>query len=1134
MKAIYQVLQDHDVVQSFIHKSKSIATNHEALLIESAFYATNQSIIVVKSNSYQAGLLYQQLHYTLGESCLLFTNDDSFRVELLAASPEIKYQRIDTLIQLLKGEPKIIVTHASAMIRMLPEVSLFKNMNKEIYVGQNLEMKQLRSYLVDVGYQYQSMVDIPLTYSGRGGVIDIFSVGYEYPIRIEFFDTEIESIRFYDPETQRTIQTIKEVTIAPASDLIYGQEHVEDVIAWLMSMDLNETQSEYRQSLVVAMQEHAMPLDLYPIYDKLTTVSTLMDYVSTPCLVVQSEPEQINQTLLQYQLDYANYQQEQAMASKLLFNHSLLDYRSCIEPYPQRTLRAFADTKSITFDCRAIDPMFGNEVQIIEHLRRVSDQKVVLMLSSRKHMNAMKALLEDHQMSYTLLDDDQQIYQGIQLIEQEISSGFALPKQQIVVFSSHELFDPIKTKHRHIFSKFKDAKKIETFNELKVGDYVVHESHGIGQYLGIKTIENQGVKQDYLYLAYRGNDVLYIPVEQFKLVRKYMPKEGALVKVHQLGGSEWQKTKRKMYAKINDLADRLMALYAARQETKGYAFAPDIEMQYEFEHMFSYNLTHDQQTSIDEIKQDMESSIPMDRLLCGDVGFGKTEVALRAAFKAIMDNKQVMFLCPTTILSFQHYQTALSRMGEFPINIAVLNRFTPLKEVKKMLERYRNGGIDLLIGTHRILSKDVVSKDLGLLIVDEEQRFGVRHKERIKELKVSVDVLTLTATPIPRTLQMSLMGIRGLSQINTPPNNRLPVQTYVMEKSDSMIKEVIERELSREGQVFYLYNHVDELSNRALKIQQMIPGARVAIGHGQMNKEDLERVMIEFNEGQFDVLVCTTIVETGLDIPNANTMIIEDADHFGLSQLYQLRGRVGRSDRLGFAYLFYRPQKSISEVAYKRLNAIKEFTELGSGYRIAMRDLSIRGAGDILGPEQAGFIDTVGFDMYMKMLQDVLAEKRGEVVVEAPFMHLKMDSYLPNSYVSNDYEKLSFYQEIEVANTLHAIVDIEQKIEDMYGRIPSEVRLIIEKRRFEILIKEPVIENTKDSVKGFMIEFSQDFSNMVDGGQLFEVMNKLSRDIKLSYKNKRIGIEFKKNKDWVLIANQAIETSLKSLKVKTQ
>ncbi len=1134
MKAIYQALQHNVAVQQLIHQTKPIATTHEALLIESAFFANKQSMVIVKSNSYQAGLLYQQLHYTLGESCLLFSHDDSFRIELLAASPEVKYQRLDTLNQLLNEEPKIVVTHVSALVRMLPSVSFFKQSRLTIRVNQTIEMNALKTYLVDVGYRYQSMVDTPLTYSQRGGVVDIYSVGYDYPIRIEFFDTEIESIRFYDPETQRTMYSVNEVTLVPASDLIYDTTNVEATINWLMAQPLDDALNDYRQSIVVALQEHDMPLDIYPIYEQLGDVSTLMDYIKQPCLVVLSEPEQIKQTMRQYEMDYVSYQAELKLANRLLMNHALYDYEQIIKPYPKRILRAFADLKSITFDCRTVEPLFGKEPMIIEQFQKIKDHKVLLMLSSKKHMNAMKQLLEDHQMPYVLLDDDQTLYPGIQLIEQEIGSGFQLANEGIVVYSSHELFDVVKTKHRAIFSKFKEAKKIESFNELKIGDYVVHESHGIGQYLGIKTLENQGVKQDYLYLAYRGNDVLYIPVEQFKMVRKYMPKEGAHVKVHQLGGSEWQKTKRKMYAKINDLADRLIALYASRQETKGFSFSKDHEMQHEFEQLFDYPLTHDQQTSLDEIKQDMESSIPMDRLLCGDVGFGKTEVALRAAFKAIMDNKQVMFLCPTTILSFQHYQTALTRMGNFPINIAVLNRFASKKQQADILSRYKAGHIDLLIGTHRILSKDVVSHDLGLLIVDEEQRFGVRHKERIKELKVSVDVLTLTATPIPRTLQMSLMGIRGLSQINTPPNNRLPVQTYVMEKTNSVIKEVIERELSREGQVFYLYNHVEELSNRARKIQEMVPNARIGIGHGQMDKEDLEEVMLQFNQGLFDVLVCTTIVETGLDIPNANTMIIEDADHFGLSQLYQLRGRVGRSDRLGFAYLLYRPQKSISEVAYKRLQAIKEFTELGSGYRIAMRDLSIRGAGDILGPEQAGFIDTVGFDMYMKMLQDVLAQKRGEVVEDVPIMHLKMDAYLPNSYVSNDYEKLSFYQDIETTNTLHALEDIEHKIEDMYGKIPDEVRLIVEKRRFELLLKEPVIVQTRDQLNDFMIEFSEDFSNVVDGSELFESMNKLSKDIRLTYKNKRIGMIFKKSKEWVLVANKAIDFSLKSLKVKSR
>ena len=597
--------------------------------------------------------------------------------------------------------------------------------------------------------------------------------------------------------------------------------------------------------------------------------------------------------------------------------------------------------------------------------------------------------------------------------------------------------------------------------------------------------------------------------------------------IHALGSSKWTKAKQKAKNKIDDIADRLIELYAKRMSSPGFAFSKDNELQIDFENQFGYALTADQQRSVDEIKLDMEKPQPMDRLLCGDVGFGKTEVALRGAFKAILDHKQVAFLCPTTILSMQHFKTATERFKNFPVEIALLNRFTSSKEKKRILKEVKEGKIDLLIGTHRILSKDVAFNDLGLLVIDEEQRFGVKQKEKIKEYRETIDVLSLSATPIPRTLQMSLMGIRGLSKIDTPPKNRLPVQTYVVEKNNTLIKQVIERELARDGQVFYLYNRTDQIANVAYKISSTVPNAKVAIGHGQMDKNELEDVMLRFMNKEFNVLICTTIIETGIDIPNANTMIVEDADKFGLAQLYQIRGRVGRSERGAYAYLLYKKDKSIQDDALKRLKAIKEFTELGSGYKIAMRDLSIRGSGDILGGKQAGFIDDIGFEMYMKILQDAInvrMHKDEKPEEEVKNLNVSVDGYIPDDYVESDYEKLELYQRLDKAKTMSELNSLKAEFDDYYGNLPEAILTLIEKRKLEILSHYSIIEDIKDSGKQLEIIFSPNAFETISGDKLFLLANQLFTKPAFKSLDNKITIKINKHDQWLNRLNEFIET----------
>ena len=753
--------------------------------------------------------------------------------------------------------------------------------------------------------------------------------------------------------------------------------------------------------------------------------------------------------------------------------------------------------------------------------------KVVVALDDDHQLKLMTELFDRHEMAYTLIGIKDEIYPGLNIAVNKIGFGIELVDEKIVIISANELFKTRNIKKPKYF-KYKNAKVLKDYQELNIGDYVVHDNHGIGQYLGIKTLEVQGFHKDYLYVAYAGDDTLYIPVEQFKMIRKYSSNEGKVPKINKLGGSQWQKTKAKARSKVDDIADKLIEIYSARINQPGYAFPSDSEIQLEFERSFGYELTVDQLRSVEEIKADMEKSQPMDRLLCGDVGFGKTEVALRAAFKAILGNKQVAFLCPTTILSMQHYKTMIARFKDFPVKIALLNRFTSTKEKKQILSDLKLGNIDLLVGTHRILSKDIVFKDIGLLCIDEEQRFGVKQKEKIKEYRKTIDVLTLTATPIPRTLQMSLMGIRGLSQIETPPKNRQPVQTYVIEKNNVLIKQIIERELARDGQVFYLYNRTSQIANVAYNITLSVPGARVAVGHGQMDKNELEDVMMRFVNKEFNVLVCTTIIETGIDIPNANTIIVEDADKFGLSQLYQIKGRVGRSNRGAYAYLLYNPTKVLNEEASKRLKAIKEFTELGSGYKIAMRDLAIRGSGDILGGTQSGFIDSIGFEMYMKILQDAINEKMGKEDVEAEkeikSVNVKVDGYIPHDYVSSDIEKLELYQRLDNAKTISGVDHLKSEFIDYYGKLPEEVSTLVEKRKLDILASTEFIENLAE-VKGKMeITFTKGYSQNVKGDQLFELVNRLFTKPVFRQLGGKIVIVLPKGDQWLERINQLITT----------
>ena len=805
------------------------------------------------------------------------------------------------------------------------------------------------------------------------------------------------------------------------------------------------------------------------------------------------------------------------------------DENACIAHHPLTTFDLFLNMMHpVSSQIMSVSPGELSFARQLETIAQQAKSIAVVLCVEKADVHTVIEGLNSEQLSYTEGAVDWK-KPGIYVCSLPFAEGFQCLLEHIIVYTRRELF-PKEKKLVRYHAKFKEASVLNDYMELNVGDYVVHHQHGVGKYMGIITRENNGIHQDYLRIIYRGNDELLVPLSQFQLIRRYVTKEGVGIKLNKLGSGEWERTRRKVSEKVEELAQRLVELYALRSEDIGHSYAKDTPMQKEFEDQFAYELTPDQEQAVMEIKQDMESNRPMDRLLCGDVGFGKTEVAVRAAFKAVVDNKQVAFLCPTTILSMQHYQTFAERFRDYPVRIEVLNRFVSKADQRRIIKGLKEGSIDIVIGTHRLLSKDIVWKDLGFLVIDEEQRFGVEHKERIKELKNGIDVLSLSATPIPRTLQMSLVGIRSLSQLNTPPSNRHPVQTYVIERNKGMIREIIQRELSRGGQVFYLYNRIEQIYQIANELRQAFPDIGIGVAHGRMDREEIEDVMLEFHENKYQVLVCTTIIETGIDIPNANTILIEDADRFGLSQLYQIRGRVGRSSRVAYAYLMYRPQKQLNETAMKRLKSIREFTQLGSGYKIAMRDLTIRGAGDLLGPQQAGFIDSVGIDMYMEMLHDAIARHRGiapkEEEPQQKSTNLQVDAYIPQQFAPEDGDKLSLYQRIEKTRSVQELRNLMEEVHDRYGRLPNEVRLLFEKKQLDILTNETIVEDFKESARDLRIIFTKAWSAQVDGVRLFERMNQLSRSIALRYREGRIVLCIPKGKKQLELSIAALGESL--------
>ena len=912
----------------------------KGLFLYKKFEKENRSILCITSTIYEANKLYQiLLNYT--DKVSFFPMDDFLTSEALAISPEFKFTRLDTLNKIL-AENRIVITNLLGFLRFLPSPKRYKESYKKIELNDSIKMEELILNLHKIGYKRESIVNKTGEMAIRGFIIDIFPINYKNPIRIEFWGDQVDRICEFDIDTQISKNKVEEVIITPTTEFI-----VDD--------DIEE---EPKQREII----------------KYIKPSSILDYLNNP-IIVYNDKNSINNNyeLLVEEINDYKVNNEIYFSNKFMFELQK-EYKFDEIDFVSFDNNSYNNTKYQSFE---LDNFSGGMGGVSRRLNAyIKDGKTVIVcLSDRYKITKLEEELKSNKVVITNISDIKE--NSINLVVKRITSGYIIGNH--VVVSEKELFNK-KENNTSYKSNFKIGSKIHDITKLNIGDYVVHFAHGIGIYKGIRTLTKNGLKKDYITIEYKDGDKLYIPVEKLEFINKYSSNEGIAPKINKLGGTEWAKTKLHIKKKIENIAGDLLKLYSEREMAIGYAFAPDTEDQIEFEKGFEYIETKDQLKVTEEIKKDMEKKTPMDRLLCGDVGYGKTEVAFRAAFKAIMSNKQVLFLCPTTILSSQHYQNAVERFKEFPVRIELLNRFVSQKKQKEILKDLSEGKVDLLIGTHRILSDDINPKRLGLLIIDEEQRFGVKHKEKIKSYKNTIDVLTLSATPIPRTLQMSLAGVRSLSLIETPPVDRYPIQTYVLEENKNVIKDAIYKELARNGQVFILYNDIATMEEKRIELQHLVPEARIICGHGKMKKDELEEVMSKFLNKEYDVLLCTTIIETGIDIPNVNTLIIIDADRYGLSQLYQIRGRVGRSNKIAYSYLMYNKGKILSDVAKKRLNVIKEFTELGSGFSIAMRDLSIRGAGDILGQEQSGFIDSVGVELFLDMLNDEINKLKGNKI----------------------------------------------------------------------------------------------------------------------------------------------------------
>ncbi len=1027
-------------------------------------------ICIITYNEMQARKIIEDLKY-FTDKITYIPKKEIVTYDYVAESKDLPYERIEALNQVQGMKTGIVVTTIEAVAqKMISKKSLYKNVLK-FKIGEEHKLEEVKQKLIDLGYVRYDLIDGRGQFSVRGGIVDI-SITDKKGIRIEFWGDEVDSIRYFNIVSQRSTENTDTATIFPAHEYLLETD-ITTVINKIENTIYNDNlQVQVKQDIeIIRSGNYISKIDKYlnSFYEK---QETILDYLNDKFIIALDEINKINQRIENVNLDSQNVMQLLAEKGKIVPDaiKTIMNYIQFEEKIEKRQLIYLAKTddelkiqaekynwiyKEKNFYKSEIEILFKELIKAQE-----AKKKIYILAETKEKAKKICTLLNEHEIinKYEEKLDKTIIVKNTESLVTvtvgKLSAGFECFDTNQLVITSQELIEGEKRK-TYKSSAFKEGEKV-VFADLKIGDYVVHKNYGIGIFIGVNTITADGTTKDYIKIKYYGDDILYVPTNQLDSIRKYVGGDEGGLKVNKLGSKEWLKTKAKVKKNLREVAKELIELYAKREKAKGYAFPKDSPWQNQFEDSFPYQETDDQLRCIDEVKKDMENDKPMDRLLCGDVGYGKTEVAIRAAFKAVMGGKQVAYLAPTTVLAEQQYKEFKDRMTEFGVKVEVLNRFRTPKQQKDIIRRLKLGEVDVVVGTHRILSEDVEFKDLGLLIIDEEHRFGVKAKEKIKQYKTNVDVLTMTATPIPRTLHMSIVGVRDMSVIYEPPYNRKPVQTYVLEYDQEVIREAITKELERKGQVFYLFNNVEKIMQKANEIESLVPEAKVTYAHGRMTGKEIEDIMEEFIEGKTDILVCTTILESGIDIPNANTIIVENADRMGLAQLYQIRGRVGRSDRQGYAYITYKRDKLLSEVADKRLKAIKEFTEFGSGFKIAMRDLEIRGAGSLLGEIQHGHLEQVGYDTYCNLLDEVVREIQGEKITPEIDVQIDLDvtSYIPDEYISDSSQKIEMYQDIALCKNEEDIQNVVDEMIDRFGNMPNEIENLLDIARIKTLCKK--------------------------------------------------------------------------------
>lgn len=1097
-----------------------LSDSGKSYIISALYENTDKTIFVVAPSDVEAKNLYEDLNFFLPYVYYLPTKEVVF-YDVYAISGDLKWERLKIFNEICKKDKKIIVLSAESLCASYVPFNLYKKYTFSLKIGDTIDLDVLNRNLIKSGYERCEVVEAKGQFSIKGGILDIFPPISVYPYRIELFGDDIDSIRQFNLETQRSIEKVKEISIFPASEIIIEEEHRNRAYD-LLSNDLeNLIKTHNKEAIKGNNIKDKINLNMESLKEKWDFESiesylpyfyektqSFFDIIGDALVFVDDISRtmgKIDSVYFEFNDNYESLLSGGSILPKqgelLLSKDEVIErIKSCniINLTSIQKENNFLKGKQININQYTTQNYHGQLQYLIEDIKdkKNKNYKIVILSGTRVRGERLVKTLLDNEISSTYKDDVSEVLSSQVVITfGSLLKGYEFPDLKLSIISDKEVFGESKRKLQGASKTKKGIGKIKSFTELKKGDYVVHTNHGIGVYDGIKHLEVEGIKKDYLQISYQGDDKLFVPVEQLDLIQKYIGSEGNAPKVNKLGGSEWVKAKNKVKKSIVEMADELLKLYAVRSTMKGYRYSEDTPWQKQFEDEFPFQETEDQLTSIGDIKKDMESVKSMDRLLCGDVGYGKTEVAVRAAFKAVMDGKQVAFLVPTTILAEQHYNNFIKRFSDFPVKIDMISRFRSAAEQKVTIKALKEGNVDILIGTHRILQKDLQFKDLGLLVVDEEQRFGVTHKEKIKALKKNVDVLTLSATPIPRTLHMSLLGVRDISVIETPPEERYPVQTYVVEYNDQLIHDAILREINRGGQVYFVYNRVQSIQEIAVYLSKLIPEAKVAVAHGQMTERELEKVMIGFMENKFNVLLCTTIIETGIDIQNVNTMIIYDSDKMGLSQLYQLRGRVGRSNRIAYAYLTYKKDKVLTEVAEKRLKAIKDFTELGSGFKIALKDLEIRGAGNIMGSAQHGHMAAVGYDLYCRMLEETVKLMTGEIKEEAveTSCDIKVDGYIPSSYITDETQKIEVYKKIASISSLEDVLDIRDELIDRFSDIVKPVDNLIEIAYLRSVAKTVGIVDITD--RGNQISLTFNDKDRISENMVKAVISKYNKNL---------------------------------------